>query len=239
MACSQKNRQEPPGIDTEELPSAPAPEEVFDSDRQIALVFGYGYNDSIFVSETKAKIESVFGLAENGGLVLPLVFPDDFAGERISLLYDKLAGYDMCGLIVIGAPERTHAVLARLQDSWGEEIPAYPVIMLAPQDDVLGIEAGADAVLDFVVESESDPLDEQPATAEAEMPEIVFALIRYLYKTKDAFVPPIAHDVAALFTPTEAGFALNGVWEIAPYRDPETRLAAINHFILGKGKIEQ
>jgi hypothetical protein len=203
----------------------------FASDKQIAIVFGYGYNDERFVSETQSQIAEVFGLATEGGLVLPLLFPDDFSGNKISLLYEKLADYDICGLIVIGAPERSYTVLARLQDSWGTEAPAYPVIMLAPQDDVLGIEAGADLVLDFAAASKSDALEEQAAEQSDEMPELLFSLIRYVYSLKDAFDPSNANvrgDVLEL---------LGGTWEIVPYIDSETGLYAINHFIIER-KIE-
>jgi hypothetical protein len=148
------------------------------TDKQIAVVFGYGYNEEPFASEIRAQIASKFGLAAEGGLVLPLLFPDDFTNGRISLLDGMLEEYGICGLIVIGAPERTYAVLARLQDSWGQDFSAYPIIMLAPQDFVLGIEEGSDVVLDFAAANETDVLEEQDAKPADEMPELVFTLIR-------------------------------------------------------------
>jgi hypothetical protein len=202
----------------------------FVSSKRIAVVFGYGYNDEPFVSETRSKIASQFGLASEDGLVLPLLFPDDFASDRISLLYEKLADYDICGLIVIGAPERTYGVLARLQDSWEAKNSAYPVIMLAPQDDVLGIEAGSDLVLDFAAVSETDALAEQIAETSEEMPALLFALIRYLHSLKDAFDPASSNvrgDVLEL---------LRGTWEISPNIDSETGLYAINHFTIERKK---
>jgi hypothetical protein len=230
--CTQKStpaEMEVDGGDSGE----PGPVESFQfiSDKQIAVVFGHGYNDEPFVPETLSKIEQVFGLASEGSLVLPLIYPADFANGRIALLYDKLAEYDICGLIVIGAPENTHRVLARLQDSWGTAAPAYPVIMLSPQDkEPLGIEAGADLVLDFVAKSDEFAVDEQTSQMPVEMSEILFALIRHIYSLKETF-DPATSNVA------ESGKELLGdAWEIAPYTDPETGLYAINHFVIGKGK---
>jgi hypothetical protein len=232
-SCTQKSNQTETGVDSGDLEVTDLMESFqFISDKQIAVVFGYSYNGEPFVPETLSQIEKVFGVAAEGGLVLPLVFPYDFTSGRISLLYDKLAEHDVCGLIVIGAPNRTHAVLARLQDSWGGEAPAYPVIMLAPQDDVLGIEAGADLVLDFAAGSETDALGEQVVEPSKEMTEILFALIRYLYTFKDAFDPLIANVTGDVLE-------LLDTWEITPYIDSETGLYAINHFVVGKGKVEQ
>jgi hypothetical protein len=105
--------------------------------------------------------------------------------------------------------------------------------MLAPQDNVLGMEAGADLVLDFAAGSETDALEEQVAEPLKEMTELLFALIRYLYTLKDSYDPQLTNvtgDVLALFDDSK------DIWEIAPYRDSETGLFAINHFVIGKGK---
>jgi hypothetical protein len=233
VGCSQKSQapetETDGSLEQEALSLGEASQ--FVSDKQIAVVFGHSYNDERFVSETRAQIASRFGLASEGGLVLPLIFPDDFKNGRIAPLDDMLADYDICGLIVIGAPERTYAVLARLQDSWGAEAPAYPVIMLAPQDDVLGIEAGADLVLDFAAGNETDTLEEQVAKPSDEMPELLFALIRYMYLLKDEFDSVLSNvrgDVLDL---------LGDSWEITPYIDSETGLYAINHFIIERKKL--
>jgi hypothetical protein len=231
VGCNQKAQSTGSETDGDSEQEALLPDEreslQFAGAQKIAVVFGYGYNEEPFVSETRSYLANLFGLASEGGLVLPLLFPDEFANNRISLLYDKLEDYDVCGLIVIGAPERTYGVLANLQDSWEADARSYPVIMLAPQDDnILGIEAGADLVLDFAAVSEADAFEEQVAEPSNEMPELLTALIRYIYSIKDAFDPALSNvrgDVLDL---------LGDSWEIMPYIDSETGLYAINHFII-------
>lgn len=53
----------------------------------VCVLIGYGFNDDDFVKKAINSLEKKFGLTENGGLVLPIVFPDDLHG-RISSLRD-------------------------------------------------------------------------------------------------------------------------------------------------------
>lgn len=132
--------------------------------RKIAVLFGYGYNDKAFIDIVLDQIKKTVGLSANGGAVFPLVFPDDFkwgASARISLLTGMLEDAQVNGLVLVGAPEGTHSVLASLQDAGGGTIP-YPVVSLLPQDDVLGMEAGCDLVLEYLpVAASDDELSEE------------------------------------------------------------------------------
>jgi hypothetical protein len=193
---------------------------------RIAVLFGYGYNEPEFVAKTLAALNNQFAGGNEEELVLPLLFPNDFRYGRISLLNDMLGEHRVGGLIAVGAPERTHAALARLQDSWKDTEGGYPVISLSPQDDALGIEAGSDLVLDIAFEQDEELLEEQSIRRPEDAPEIIGALIRYvcLLQTMKQTVNPQS-DLEELF---------GALWNIRPYLDPETGLRSLNHFIIEK-----
>jgi hypothetical protein len=222
----------------------------------VAVLFAYGYNDADFIAETKALIQERFSrgndLLKDDDIMVPLIFPDDFRNERISLLYDKI--YDkldsdaLSAFVLLGAPERTHTVLARLRDTWAEQGGAIPVVSLFAQDDVLGTEAESDVAVDFV------PLPEAPAVADDTEeavavrripPDTLVQILTELHRqavagqgdnspdasetdeTAIASETAVSQDtVAALFGPA---------YVVTPYRDAETGLIAANHFLVDFG----
>ena len=207
----------------------------------MAVLFAYGYNDAAFLEETKALIRERFhqgdDLVKDEDIMMALTFPDDFQSSRISLLYDKI--YDKTGdenlsaLVLLGSPERTHEVLARLQDTWEVQGGAIPVVSLFSQDNVLGTEAGSDVAVDFV------PLPEAPALAEDTeaisatrrippdtLVHILEELHRRAVEEPSPLLAPEKGTVEALFGP---GYA------VTSYRDTETGLIAEKHFLVDFG----
>lgn len=124
----------------------------------ICIVFGYGFNDSLYYSQSVEKLGAIYGLNQDGGLLYPLLFPDDLK-NGIQSLHQTLDGLNIKGIIFLGAPDKTHLVLARYQDEYGGEIP-FPVISLFPQDDILGQESTCSLIIDY--EHTSD--DEETTT---------------------------------------------------------------------------
>ncbi|AEE16053.1 hypothetical protein [Treponema brennaborense] len=208
----------------------PFPEPV----RRIAVLFGYGYNDDAFVSSALEKLRPAFGLVQDGGAVIPLVFPDDFkrgGTARISALSALLEANGADGLVLLGAPEGTHAALARMQDAGGGSV-GYPVFSLLPQDDLLGMEAGCDLVLEYMPAA-----NEGAATAEetsvfvsGNIPDLLVRAVGYL-----SLFPQDAVDLSgsAYADLLQHARQLTGSeWTVTRYVDPETGLRPVNHFVI-------
>ena len=185
------------------------------SERKICVIFGYEYNSEEFVSAAMAAFGSRYGFAEDGGLILPFVYPDDFTHggrARVSLLKDMVSDYALDGMIILGAPEATNKALAAIEDDFGGSKP-YPVVAFFPQDDMLGIESTCDLVFEKGSEISKE-----------EMLEILFAAIEYL--------PACEGNLALRSEAEHAMQMLEGKKSVKLYVDSETGLTPENHFIL-------
>jgi len=198
------------------------------STERICILFGYGYNDADFTAKMTAELEARYGSSADGGLILPLVFPDDFKkGGRTyaSELVSMLDGENICGIILLGAPDGTHKAVARLQDSFGGTLP-YPVFSFFSQDDVLAMEDSADILIDKAQKAELDGVVETGT-------ELTFA--------KE--VPELLKNAADVIASSDAPFEKNagllalaerlaGGAKISRYTDTETGLVSVNHFVM-------
>jgi hypothetical protein len=227
--------------DTEFVPILPPP------GNRVAVLFGYGYSDAHFVASTLAHLQEHFKVSDIHTIVLPLTYPSDFmvgSVGRISSLYKILDENQVCALILLGAPERTYAVLGKLRDGWGQST-GYPVISFFPQDDVLAMEAECDLVIDAVgeVESESE-LESEIAAADGkgsdpsarnidDIPDILINALDYVLSQK---IPPDRTNPAAAAAAyaTEAANLMGTKWKSLPYVDTESGLHSVNHFIIEK-----
>lgn len=201
------------------------------TDKKICVVLGYDFNDDAKADDIISLLQQRYGLAEDGGLIYPLIFPDDFKASGRSyqnnlrlILQDDIP--NLAGVVILGAPEKTHLGLARNQDFWNMDVP-YPVIALFPQDDVLGLEATCDIVLDKgqAANFSGEVLEEESlAVAIPEAPEIITETIDYIVAL-DGTLPKdksLSNHVAAMYHNHK----------IHHYSDPETGLQSINHFVL-------
>ena len=172
-----------------------------------------------------------FGLDEDGGLIYPLSYPDDFkhgtrgyASDFASILQSN--ELDLAGVVLLGAPENTHTALAKNQDKWEQEVP-YPVIALFPQDDVLGIESTCDIVVDkgqtAGLTGELAP-EESDGQIHANAPEIIIETIRYIQLLDGA--PSRSNELQKHMEQMLEGYQFHR------YTDPESGLMSINHFVL-------
>jgi len=237
-SCSNKNNQQTTtsGISNElEIENTKQWE---NSPEKICVVYGYGYNSAEFINSEKERFEKKYGLSdgtEESGLIIPLVFPDDFkVGNtgRISRLVSLLDNVKVAGVITIGAPEYTNNTLATLRENM-EEGKEYPIYTLFPQDDILGIEATSDFVLDKAVQQSANNIsemeNENDQTTVIGIETIIDNAIDYMLLTEK----PLQSDAELLFHVNNiAGTKYN----INRYIDPETGLSSINHFIIGEQK---
>lgn len=198
------------------------------SDECICVLYGYGYNDDTFVKEMNESLFSRYGNYVDGGLIYPLVFPNDFkrgTKNYISFLYDYLVELNVRGIVMLGAPDGTHVALTKLQDHFDGKIP-YPVISLFSQDDVLAMEYSSDFVLDKAQKAEINGLiqNEEGQDFVNEVPDILKECVKCIDFSdapfeKNAELYEIVRKVA-----------VNK--KTGRYADPETGLISINHFVL-------
>lgn len=198
---------------------------------KICVIFGYDFNDDAKVSEMLDVLKENYGLAEDGGLIYPLVYPEDFKANGRSYQNNLRIALEeeipnLTGVIILGAPDKTHLGLASNQDFWNMNVP-YPVIALFPQDDVLGLEATCDFVLDKgqAANFNGQVLEEESlGIAIPEAPEILTETIDYILTFEGPFPKnkSLSNHVAAMY------YNHN----VHHYCDPETGLQSINHFVL-------
>lgn len=211
-----------------------------ESTRKVAVVLGYGYNDEQFVSTTWEKLESVFGFADNGGSIIPLVYPKDFMRTgiaRISMLSSILKDTNANALVIVGAPEGTHRILSTMQDAGGGSI-GYPVISLLPQDNVLGMEATCDLVIDYMASSNLESAMEEETTIYLDnVPDLIERAVYYISIVPDDVVNGFGQKLSELTM--HAKLLAGGDWTVSQYVDPETGIRPNNHFVIEKVKPEK
>ena len=211
-------------------------------ENHIAVLFGYGYNDKPFVDSICSVLADEYGLEENDGLILPLVYPQDFivtgSVARISNLSSIIKEKNCKSLITLGAPEFTHRALAKLQD----ENQNCTVISLFSQDDVLGTESGSFLVFDFaekelvlsdnddeIVSSENSSEELKSLTNDTELQHLDkmdFILTKVIETLKN----PI--DMENKEISQVATNILGKDWEVSAFLDADTGLRSSNHFVL-------
>ena len=201
------------------------------TNKRVAVLFGYDFNNPANKDTLLALLKDNFGLAEDGGLIYPLSYPDDFkhgvrgyASDFAAILQSD--DLDLAGVVLLGAPENTHTALAKNQDKWNQMVP-YPVIALFPQDDVLGIESTCDIVVDkgqtAGLTGEIAP-EESDGQIHAKAPEIIVETIKYIQLLDGA--PSRSQELQKHMEQMLEGFQFHH------YSDPETGLMSINHFVL-------
>ncbi len=200
------------------------------TEERIVIIFGLGYTDAPFYENTLSVLESCFGLDSEGGLILPLAFPEDFNYEgiagRISSLPDIIAHKNVKALLSLGAPENTHRALASIQDlSVHNDDFSFPVYSLFPQDDVLGIEAGSHVVIDFAPFGGSHGLSEESGLQHMDL--IASILVSIIEKAAD-FPAQASSTQIQNFLKT----ALGPSWQVEISIDPETSIRSKNHFLI-------
>ena len=191
----------------------------------VCVLFGYGFNGEDFCTPALTALEAQFGLADNGGLVLPVVFPDDLRG-RVSNLREVVEKNDIRAMILLGAPEDTHLTLVRIIEGW-EGVPMFNIFSLFPQDDVLGEEFSCNFVLDF--ESTSDViLGDEHQRVDDEALDVLCEAVEYA-----ALLPYVLKVDGDLRSHVQA---IAGSRKVMHYTDSETGIQSKNHFVIRAGE---
>ncbi|MBP5436681.1 MAG: hypothetical protein J6Y30_01725, partial [Treponema sp.] len=210
-------------------------------DGEICVLFGYGFNSENFYSQIIRNLDTLYGLEENDGMILPLIFPDEM--KKISALRETLNSRNIRGVVILGAPEGTNYVFARLQDEFDGKIP-YPVFSLFPQDDILGQESTCDFVLEYERKVEEESMEEQILQhIDSDASEIIMRTIAFIVNCEDESVPcderqNSEKDSRKTLTlaPDESlhGFVqkIVGNRKVIRYTDSETLIPSSNHFVI-------
>ncbi len=208
------------------------------SEKKICILFGYGYNDKAFTEETISALGAKYGLDDGtsqGGLILPFVFPDDFRDSRIMRLADKLEDVDLAGVITIGAPENTNYALAKIEEEWDNHLP-YPVYSFFPQDDVLGIEATSNFVVDRAMEGTGISSGDSSEGGEEGSEEILQTRIEGMDKILDSAIECMLLSEQPLPGNKELMAHVQRIvgpsHTVSRFSDPESGLESINHFVI-------
>ncbi len=206
------------------------------TNKRILVVFGYNFNEYPVTDNLKAFLQKRFGLDSDGGLIYPMIYPENFkhngrtvATDIFTILSDS--SFEWAGVILLGAPENTHHGLARLQDLWGENGVPYPVVSLYAQDDVLGLESTCNFVIDkghaSILDDTEEFVDSDGQYIES-VPEILENLIYYFISDDDGVES--AFEKNSTLQPLVEQI-LKGK-KVQRYSDPESGIPSINHFVL-------
>ena len=192
----------------------------------VVVLFGYGFNEPSFTNSILQKIKDEFGVENENGLVLPVIFPDDLH-NRISSLNDFLGDRQIRGIILLGAPERTHIALAKIHNDWDNMTP-FNIFSFFPQDEALGQEGTCNFVVEYPRLHTELSEDSGVIQSADESVEIIMNSIRYV-----ALLPgsiPCDQDLQ---------FHVQNILKgkkIKPYVDSETGITSVNHFLIREDK---
>ncbi len=188
--------------------------------KKVAVLYGYGYNSPEFVEDSKEYLKKVFDIKDDNKIIKPIIYPDDFmVGKRIriSKLADFLEDPDICGLILLGAPEDIHRPIATMQDK-GWDKPVFSIVVTSDfeEDNALGIEY----VSSLIVE-QSDVHKTIPA--------------QEIFDIQAAILNCSSSDVKfkkenELKAQVEQLLGSN--WKVSYYTDIDTGIRSLNHFFI-------
>lgn len=192
----------------------------------VVVLFGYGFNEPSFTNSILQKIKDEFGVENENGLVLPVIFPDDLH-NRISSLNDFLGDRQIRGIILLGAPERTHIALAKIHNDWDNMTP-FNIFSFFPQDEALGQEGTCNFVVEYPRLHTELSEDSGVIQSADESVEIIMNSIRYVAQLPGSI--PCDQDLQ---------FHVQNILKgkkIKPYVDSETGITSVNHFLIREDK---
>lgn len=192
----------------------------------VVVLFGYGFNEPSFTNSILQKIKDEFGVENENGLVLPVIFPDDLH-NRISSLNDFLGDRQIRGIILLGAPERTHIALAKIHNDWDNMTP-FNIFSFFPQDEALGQEGTCNFVVEYPRLHTELSEDSGVIQSADESVEIIMNSIRYVAQLPRSI--PCDQDLQ---------FHVQNILKgkkIKPYVDSETGITSVNHFLIREDK---
>ncbi|MCQ2982895.1 MAG: hypothetical protein MJ178_09085, partial [Treponemataceae bacterium] len=151
---------------------------------------------------------------------------------RLAFIAELLAGYNLDGLVVVAAPERTYAALSRLQDTGA----SYPVYSVFPQDETLETEGASTFVLDYrhaaTVSGSDEEIESMNAEEQSGYPgDVAQVLVSVIQTMKTRSKEAVEGEtLAAQMKSIVANLQKDFV--IEPFIDPESGIRSQNHYIV-------
>ena len=199
-----------------------------ESTKKLYILLGYGFNTAKNQKTILSLLDENFGLDENGGLIVPVIFPDNLH-SRIMNFYDIVKGKDSYGIILLGAPERTNFMLEKVLDEW-DEYTEQNIFSFFPQEETLGQEANCTALIDYErhITSDNHNLEEEVLKIDSSFYSMLLSTIEYMI-----YAPGVFEKNTELYEHVKQMLSTN---TLKHYTDAESNLTSINHFIINGGK---
>lgn len=201
--------------------------------KEIIVILGWGFNDEKTISDIKQTLDLKFGIKseDKEGLISFFVYPDDFISgnkEKIDLLEKFIENKDISGMIIFGAPDKTHKVLSNLKDKAENRTLSYPVFSFFPQDDIMGSQYISDFVLDYSGNSNASSSAALENEKTFSIPNFNTAtVISNSVQTIIMNKEPLKSDENLINTVQKI---IGSNHKVSNYVDKETGLTSINHF---------
>ena len=216
LSCTQKEIQKKSTVTS--IQSTTNPEKTLI--KKAAVLYGYGYNSPEFVQDSNEYLKKFYNIEDDKEIIKPIVYPDDFmVGKRIciSKLADYLENPEICGLILLGAPEDAHRPIATMQDK-GWDKPVFSIVSTSDfeEDNALGIEY----VSSFIIEL-SDVHKTIPA--------------QEIFDIQATALNCISSDVKFKHNnelKAQVEQLLGSNWKVTYYTDIDTGIRSLNHFFI-------
>lgn len=190
----------------------------------IAVVMGSEYNEDEYYPDIVKALDEKYGLEENGGIISTVRFPVDMKNRVSNLKSYLLEIENLHGVIIVGAPNRTHDAISKVNEEWDEMRP-FPVFSLFPKDNILGEESACDIVLDYkenVENEEAAPLPKE------KIQEILEKALDYMILADQ----PLEKNLKTSKDMQEHAQNIVKNRTVIRYVDSETGIGANNHFII-------
>lgn len=199
------------------------------ADHQVLVMLGPGYAAR---PEILDGLVSEYGLSGAGGMVVKLLYPEDFkVGKqvRLSLLTEAAKHPDATVLVTVGAPDGIIYELNRIRAAR----PDLRIVSLFADDDAIPIEA----VSDIMVENATSGELLAPENADFAPPDGIDVLLLasvLAVEDKDSSIEPLAGLTTAMDTARNLlkRKAACADWNFSDYVDPDTNLRSRTRLVL-------
>ena len=194
----------------------------------ICVIFGYGFNNDDFYDDAIEKLGAIYGLDEEGGLIYPLRYPEDFK-QKITQLYSLVEKKNLRGMVFLGAPENTYMALYKIKEAlYNDGAFPYSIFSFFPQDDTLGQESICDLVVEYDrASSDADPGMEEEMQIDENAEKVVISAIEYMANING----PMKMD-GNLHERVQTIVGSNN--RIHRYTDRDSGIQALNHYVMEK-----
>ncbi len=198
-------------------------------DHQVLILVGPEYTARTSIL---APIFEEFGVADSGGMVIQMQYPESFIIDkkiRLSVFSETAKEPTVTVVVTVGAPEGIVRELMKIRAAR----PEMQIMSLFSADEVLPVEAVSNLVLDYAQAGELLAAENTAVLSDTDLTVLILAAV-LSGEESDSSIAPLDRLVVSLDASRRilklktAGAG----WKIVPYVDPETNLRSRNHLVL-------